>query len=294
MKAYQSLIMISIFVSGCLSASEAPKAQKVPKENVTVRIWPRLVAGQADEPTETVRPDEGDNIIRLTDIRVPTMTVYQPKPTKDPSPAVLICPGGGYNILAINLEGTEIADWLNSIGVTAIVLKYRVPDNKQGAFADVQRAMSLVRYHAKDWNIDPKRLGVIGFSAGGNLCGRLCTNFEKKSYDYIDRIDELSSRPDFAMLVYPYLFGDNDKLAEDIVVTEKTPRTILIHTQDDWVKAQNSIFYYLELKKVKVPSELHVFPSGGHGYGLRPSKHAVSGWPKLCETWLKKMGIIGK
>jgi len=294
MKAYYFLIVVGIFVSGCLSSAEAPKAQTASEENVAVRIWPALVAGQAGEPTETVQPDEGDNIIRLTDITIPTMTVYKAKGTKGPAPAVLVCPGGGYNILAIDLEGTEIAEWLNSIGVTAVVLKYRVPDNKEGAFADVQRAMSLVRYHAKDFNIDPKRLGVIGFSAGGNLCGKISTNFEKKSYDPIDRIDELSCRPDFAMLVYPYLFGKDDKLARDIVVTEKTPSTILIHTQDDWVKAQNSIFYYLALKKAKVPSELHVFPSGGHGYGLRPSKHAVSGWPKLCEAWLKKMGIIGK
>lgn len=294
MKTYYLLIAVSIFVSGCLGTAEVPKAQTASGENITVRVWPTLVAGQAGEPTETVKPDEGDNIIRLTDITIPTMTVYKAKGAKGAAPAVLVCPGGGYNILAIDLEGTEIADWLNSIGVTAVVLKYRVPNNKEGAFADVQRAMSIVRFFAKEWNIDPKRLGVIGFSAGGNLCGRVSTDFEKKSYAPIDRIDELSCRPDFAMLVYPYLFGDDNKLAENIVITKKTPRTILIHAQDDWVKAQNSIFYYLALKEAGVSSELHVFPSGGHGYGLRPSKHAISGWPKLCETWLKKMGIIGK
>lgn len=294
MKAYYLLVAVVIFISGCSISTGDPKTQIVSKENIAVRVWPTLVAGQESEPTETVRPDEGDNITRLTDITIPTMTVYKAKTAKCPAPAVLVCPGGGFKILAINLEGTEIADWLNSIGVTAVVLKYRVPDNSEGAFADVQRAMSLIRFHAKDWNIDPKRLGVIGFSAGGNLCGRISTDFEKRSYDHIDRIDELSCRPDFAMLVYPYLFSKDDKLAENIVVTKKTPRTILIHTQDDWVKAENSILYYLALKEAKVPSELHVFPSGGHGYGLRTSKHAVSGWPKLCETWLKKMGIIGK
>ena len=129
MKTYYFLIVVGIFVSGCLGTAETPKAPTASEANVTVRVWPKLVAGQAGEPTETVQADKGDNIIRLTDITIPTMTVYKAKGTKDVAPAVLVCPGGGYNILAINLEGTEIADWLNSIGVTAVVLKYRVPDN---------------------------------------------------------------------------------------------------------------------------------------------------------------------
>ena len=262
------------------------------QNSITVDLWPKEVVGDPSKPREVVKPSEGDNITRLTDINIPSMTVYKPADTKGPTPAVLVCPGGGYHILAIDLEGTEIAQWLNSIGVTAVVLKYRVPDNREGAFADSQRAMSLIRHNADEWNIDPERVGIIGFSAGGNLAGKLSNNFKKKSYDHIDQADKLSCRPDFAMLVYPYLLQDNGQLADSMKVTKETPSTILIHTQDDWVKAESSIYYFLALKEAEVPSELHVFPTGDHGYGLRPSGHAVSNWPDLCKTWMIKSGII--
>jgi acetyl esterase/lipase len=219
------------------------------------------------------------------------MTVYKAG-TKEAAPAVVVCPGGGYHILAIDLEGTEIAQWLNSVGITAVVLKYRVPNNREGAFADGQRAMSLIRHNAKEWNIDPERVGIIGFSAGGNLAGKVSNNYKTKSYEHVDAADELSCRPDFAMLVYPYLLGEDEKLDERMKVTKETPNTILIHTQDDWVKAESSIYYFLALKEAKVASELHVFPTGDHGYGLRPSEHAVSKWPDICTAWMKKQGIL--
>ena len=234
------------------------------------------------------------DIVRVRLVQKPDIAIFLPSKKNATGEAVVICPGGGYHILAMDLEGTEIAEWLNSIDITAVVLKYSVPNNEWGAFNDGQRAMALIRHNAKDWKIDPQRVGIIGFSAGANLAARVSTNYEKKRYDHVDQADRENCRPDFAMLVYPWLKvkKEEDKLPEEFVVTSNTPRTILIHTQDDGIIAQNPILYFLALKKAKVPSELHIFPSGGHGYGLRPSEHAVSGWPKLCEVWMQKMRII--
>ena len=291
MKACYLLVLVAAFVSSCSSVKKFSSTELSP-EAETIRLWPKGHLGETGKPAYIVMPSEGDNITRLTDVIDPSITVYKPAVTQAPTAAVLVCPGGGYNILALDLEGTEIAEWLNSNGITAVVLKYRVPDNRSGAFEDVQRAMSLICNHATDWNIDPDRVGIIGFSAGANLAARLSTNFQARSYDPLDEVDQLSCSPDFAMLIYPYLLAKDGKLADNLPVGSDTPRTILIHAQDDWVKAESSILYYLALKQAKVPSELHVFPSGGHGYGLRRSEHAVSGWPKLCEVWLQKMGII--
>jgi len=260
----------------------------------TVNLWPGMAPGQTNMLEGTENPSK-DTIIRLGHVTKPNLTLYKVEKSDGATPAVIVCPGGGYSILAMNLEGTEIAEWLNSIGVTAIILKYRVPNNRQGAFQDVQRAFRVARQNANEWNIDPNRIGVIGFSAGGHLSARASNGFETKSYEPVDKADELSCRPDFAMLVYPaYLTTKELAIVEELPITARTPKTILIQTQDDGIPVENSIYYYLALKKVKVPSELHIFPNGGHGYGLRPTKNAVSGWPKLCETWLEKIGIITK
>ena len=291
MKACYLLVLLVGCVSACSSVTKSSSSELL-AEAETIQLWPKGHLGETGKPAYIVMPSEGDNITRLTDVIDPSITVYKPAVTQAPTAAVLVCPGGGYNILAIDLEGTEIAEWLNSNSITAVVLRYRVPDNRSGAFEDVQRAMSLIRYHATDWNIDPERVGIIGFSAGANLAARLSTNFQVRSYDPLDEIDQLSCRPNFAMLIYPYLLAKDGKLADNLPVKSDTPRTILVHAQDDWVKAESSILYYLALKQANVPSELHVFPSGGHGYGLRPSEHAVSGWPKLCEVWLQKTAVI--
>jgi acetyl esterase/lipase len=285
-------LLVVVLIMGCSEQSQVSSAGRLSEKGITMDLWPKEYLGEEGKSRGVVQPSKGDNIIRLTEVSIPSMTVYKACSEKGRTPAVLVCPGGGYNILAMNLEGTEIAAWLNTQGITAVVLKYRVPNNRKGALQDVQRAMGIIRGRAEEFNIDPDRLGVMGFSAGGNLSAKLSTNFVERSYKPIDMMDEFSCRPDFAMLVYPHLVGEDGNLAEEIKVTSATPRTILIHAEDDWVKPESSILYFLALKEAKVPAELHVFPTGGHGYGLRPSEHAVSGWPELCNTWLMKMGIV--
>lgn len=273
---------------------EVMNEKEILGEGVTMDVWPDGYLGEDGVGRGVEQPLKGDNIIRLTDVSVPSMTVYRAASDGRATPAVMVCPGGGYSILAMNLEGTEIAEWLNGQGVTAIVLRYRVPGKPEEAFNDAQRCLSTIRSRAAEFNIDPERIGVIGFSAGGNLSARLCTNYTTRNYELIDAIDEVSCRPDFAILVYPYLLerGKQIKLQEVLKVDSETCPAIMIHAQDDSVKVESSIYYFLELKKAKVPAELHVFPTGGHGYGLRKTEHAVSGWPELCNTWMRKMKVI--
>jgi hypothetical protein len=207
--------------------------------------------------------------------------------------------GRRYSILAFDLEGTEVCQWLNSVGVTAVLVKYRVPARKgleryTAPLQDAQRALGVVRSHAADWHIDPKRVGIMGFSAGGHLSAAASTRFEKRDYEPVDEADQLSCRPDFAMLIYPaYLVhGEGPELAPELTVTSNTPPTFIVQTEDDHIKVENSIYYYLALKKAKVPTEMHLFPKGGHGYGLRESENAVTTWPKLAGEWMRKLGVL--
>jgi len=249
-----------------------------------IYLWP----DRTSRPGEQELPVNQKNVRRITDVSSPSMTVYPAPGTHQAAPAVMVCPGGGYGVLAINLEGTEIAEWLNSIGFTAVVLKYTVPKNRDGALQDAQRAMGLIRLHSQEWNIDPARLGVMGFSAGGHLSARLSTTCETRSYPPVDEADRLSCRPDFTMLIYPAYLGDETyKLSEEIVVTTNTPPAFVVQTQDDRTFINGSIAYYLALKKQNIPAEIHLFPSGGHGYGLRPSDKPVSHWPELAAQWLR-------
>ncbi|MBK1878511.1 alpha/beta hydrolase [Pelagicoccus mobilis] len=204
-------------------------------------------------------------------------------------PTVLVCPGGGYDILAWDKEGTEIADWLNSLGFSAAILKYRTSQNRVGALQDAQRAMGILRSKAQEWNLDQQQIGILGFSAGAHLSVNLCSNYNSRSYSAVDEADLLSCLPDFALLVYPaYLADEKLQLCEGLAVTSKTPPSFIVHTQDDPIPVTNAIAYYLELQRQNVPSELHIFPHGGHGYGIRPSEHAVSGWHELAKDWLQR------
>jgi acetyl esterase/lipase len=212
---------------------------------------------------------------------------------------VLIFPGGGYRILAWNKEGTEVAEWLNSIGVTAFVVKYRVParpgrEKYEAPLQDAQRALGLVRQHAAEWGVDPHRVGVLGFSAGGHLAAAVSTNFDKRTYDPVDAADKLSCRPDFAVVIYPggTVPRGESKLSPELKVGDRTPPTFISQTEDDNARVESSIYYYLALKAAKVPVEMHLYPTGGHGYGLRPSKHAVSTWPQRAAEWFKATGVL--
>ena len=269
--------------AGIATAAYASYAQQV------IPVWPegKIPLKTSDVP-EKVNPSQ-DDIIRLTDVNVPTLTVFLAEKKDAPTPAVLVCPGGGYSILAWNHEGTEVAEWLNKQGITAFVLKYRVPGNRDGAFCDAQRAMGLIRSRAADYNVTPSKIGILGFSAGGHLSVRTCTNSGKRFYEPVDAADEVPCRPDFALIIYPaYLSGPDYSMAEGLPVTADVPPTFLIQTQDDVPLIDSSIAYYIALKAAKVPVEMHLFPDGGHGYGLRQRGKSSDTWPSHAETWLKR------
>jgi acetyl esterase/lipase len=268
-------------------------------------VWPGKAPGEKGKVGEekVLEAKPGEKLVkRLTNVSKPTLTIYRPAKDKDTGASVLIAPGGGYNILAWDLEGEEVAAWLNSIGVTGMVLKYRVPrrpgDAKDkppiGPLQDAQRAMSLVRSKAKEMGLDPKRIGMLGFSAGGHLTAATATNFDKRTYDAIDAIDKVSCRPDFAVLIYPaYLTAkDKDELNPDLPVNAESPPMFFAHAGDDKVKAENSVLMYLALKRAGVPTEMHIYASGGHGFGLRPSAQPCSKWPQSCAEWLRSQGFL--
>lgn len=267
-----------------------------------VRLWPAAAPGEkGDLPPEAAQPARpNDTTIRLGSVSDPTITIFRPAADKANGAAVVVCPGGGYNILAFNKEGTEVAEWLNSIGVTGIVLKYRVPkrmerERHEAPLQDVQRAVGVVRHRASEWGLDPARIGVLGFSAGGHLAAAASNNYGKRTYPAIDAADEVSCRPDFSILIYPaYLVDKDNKLAPELPVSNETPKTFIAMTEDDGVRVECGLFYYLALKEAKVQAEMHLYPTGGHGYGLRPSEHVVSSWPARAADWMKSIGVLEK
>lgn len=269
--------------------------------SLVLNIWPGLAPGEPSgveaETRMAGRPGEDPPTTRIGNVTTPTLSLYQPASSKANRTAVLICPGGGYNILAWDKEGTEVAEWLNTLGVTAIVLKYRVPrrpdqDQKSPpvcALQDAQRAIRVVRSRAKDWGIDENRIGLLGFSAGGHLTAWTATNSTNLSYAALDAADKLSGRPDFTVLVYPAYLVNSEltALSPLFKVDEQTPPAFIVHAYDDGVPVENSIEYFLALKRAKVTAELHVYESGGHGYGLRSGSKSVLTWPQRCEDWLR-------
>ena len=232
----------------------------------------------------------------------PTMTVYAPK-GRNTGAAIVVFPGGGYNVLAIDLEGTEVCDWLTSKGITCVVLKYRVPCAKVGpyrdcptALQDAQRTVGLLRSQAARWHVDPRKIGVLGFSAGGHMVAAMSTHFDKRLYPAVDAADEVSCRPDFAVALYPGHLAVREKdfaLNPDLQVNSRTPPTFLLQAQDDPVDpVENSLVYYAALRKAGVSAELHVYVKGGHAFGLRPTEAPITRWPQLVETWLAAIGMI--
>jgi acetyl esterase/lipase len=279
-------------------------------EPLVLDVWPGKPPGLTGDigPEKIQTPPGGRSVsektvMRLTNVSRPTLTVYRPAKDKDTGAAVLINPGGAYNILAWDLEGTEVAAWLNSIGVTGIVLKYRVPrpldlpkgDEPVQPLMDAQRALSLVRSKAAEWGLDPQRIGALGFSAGGHLTAALATNFDKRAYEPLDDVDKVSCRPDFAVLVYPAYLVDKanpSQLSPKIRVSAQTPPTFIVAAFDDKSYVVNSPHMWLALKAAGVPAELHVYETGGHGFGLRPSDKPSSTWPKRCAEWMQARGLL--
>jgi acetyl esterase/lipase len=234
----------------------------------------------------------------------PTMTVYPPR-GRNTGVAVVVFPGGGYNVLAIDLEGTEVCDWLTSKGVTCVLLKYRVPCAKVGpyrdcrtALQDAQRALGLVRFRSAEWHIDPRKIGVLGFSAGGHMVAAISNHFEKRLYPAVDAADKESCRPDFAVSLYPGHLAVPEKdfaLNPDLQITSQTPPTFLLQAEDDPVDpVENSLVYYAALRKAGVPAEMHVFVKGGHAFGLRPTESPITRWPQFVEEWLTIIGMLSR
>jgi acetyl esterase/lipase len=281
-----------------------------------VPIWPGAVPdARPDTGPETLKTDAKDLVagkqwVYINRVSRPTMTVYSPT-GKNTGAAVVVFPGGGYQILAIDLEGTEVCDWLTSKGITCVLLKYRVPGEatlpKSGAYPqssealeDAQRVVGLVRFHAAERHIDPHKIGVLGFSAGGHLVAAMSVHFEHRLYRAVDAADKESCRPDFAVAIYPghlSLSDDGPGLNPDIArhISRQTPPTFLLQNEDDNVDGVNqSLVYYAALKKAGVPVEMHLYAQGGHAFGLRRTKLPVSKWPQLVETWLGTIGMISE
>jgi len=284
--------------TGSLPAAQTPKV---------IELWPGAAPGDKGalgEEHDTTKPTDGlvagKPVVRLGNVSKPTLILYRPAAGKDTGVAVMVCPGGGYSILAMDLEGTEICQWLNSLGITGALLKYRVPsrpglEKHVAALQDAQRALGLLRHQAGAYGIDPKRIGVLGFSAGGHLAAVLSNTDDHRTYPPIDAADAVNCRPDFAVLIYPaYLTvkEKNDKIAPELTITSNTPPTFIAMAEDDPVRVETGLFYAAALRKAKVPFELHIYPTGGHGYGLRPTRDLVTTWPQRAAEWLRSQGWL--
>jgi acetyl esterase/lipase len=279
-------------------------------EPLVVDLWPGKPPGdvgiaEAESSRIYQSPILGGPTKLITNVTRPTLTIYLPAKEKNTGTAMLICPGGGYHNLFWELEGEEVAAWLNSAGMTGIILKYRCPrrpgdlkgEPPLGPLLDAQRAVSLVRSRTKEWGIDPQRIGLVGFSAGGHLAIATATNFEKRRYERVDAVDDVSCRPDFAVGCYSGYFKakDKDELATTIHMPQipaNTPPILLAHASDDKISTpEHSVFMYLALQRAKVPAELHIYASGDHDFGVRPNK-PPSSWTRVCIDWLKNQGVL--
>lgn len=331
--------MLAIWIVFAVAGLRAQTTEWQPSPGHTqIPIWPGIAPdSQPTTGPEQVGTDTKDLVagrpwVYVENVSKPTMTVYSPK-GKNTGVAVVVFPGGGYEVLAIDLEGTEVCDWLTSEGITCVLLKYRVPADggypqpaypKSGpypesplALEDAQRTMGLVRLHAAEWHIDPHKVGVLGFSAGGHLVAAISTHNEKRLYPAVDAADQQSCRPDFAVALYPghlslsaaewdatrgtkmfavpHAVGADKDLALNpaIPVTRQTPPTFLLQAENDHVdNVDDALSYYIALKNAGVPVEMHLYATGGHAFGLRRTNDPITGWPALVDTWLGTIGMI--
>lgn len=304
-------------MAACQAKGQSATWQPSPG-HTQIALWPGAPPdGGATKEPETVtvyreKPVAGRPWTYISNVSQPTITVYSPQ-GKNTGAAVVVFPGGGYNILAIDLEGTEVCDWLTANGITCVLLKYRVPHTGPQydpkcrcqhdplapmALEDAQRALSLVRSRAKEWHIDPHKIGVLGFSAGGHLSADISTHFAQRTYQPVDAADKESCRPDFAVALYPgHLWIDERKfeLNPNIHVTRDTPPTLLVQAEDDPVDSiNNTLVYFVALQKAGVPAEMHVYPHGGHAFGLRRTEQPITEWPQLVKKWLTTIGMVAE
>lgn len=307
-------IVFSLLFTLCIAAAagETPAQQPAVWQpspgHQQIAIWPD--AAPDAQPMPGPEKLDVSKMQWVFNVTRPTMTVYSPAGPKNGA-VVIVVPGGGFEGLAMDLEGTDICDWLTRQGITGVLLKYRVPsapyewktdarpDNYMvptQALEDLQRTVGLVRARAAEWQVDPKKIGVIGFSAGGYLVAQISTHFERRLYAPVDEADQASCRPDFAMAIYPGHLakerGDGFELNPNVPVTPQTPTTFLLQAEDDHVDgADDSLAYYMGLKKAGVPVEMHLYAQGGHAFGLKRSEYPISQWPRLAETWLRTIGM---
>ena len=312
MRVRLSLSYAVLFIT---SVAAAQSGWPVGPSHATITLWPNGAPAPATtgaipppppgpERDMTTAKDNliaGRPLVRLGNVTDPTLTLYLAPKAGNTGAAVIVFPGGGYSILAIDLEGTEVCDWLNSINVNCLLLKYRVPASgpypkSSAALQDAQRAMGIARQHASEWGIDPKRIGVLGFSAGGHLAAAISTHYDQRLYPPVDAADQQSCKPDFAIVIYPgYTAIASQNLApnSDIQPTANTPPTFLLQAEDDYTAhVESSIVYFMQLKNAKVPAEMHIYAEGGHGFGLRPRDLPIMSWPKLVETWLHSIKVL--
>lgn len=314
----KSLIMAFGVLVACSRLGAQTSSWQPTPGHTQIPLWPGAVPNARPAPdSETMATAPGTVAgkpwVYVSTVSRPTLTVYAPQ-GHNTGAAIVVFPGGGYRILAIDLEGTEVCDWLTSQGITCVLVKYRVPRSgpswdpgcrcsinpkPQPALEDAQRTVGLVRFHAAEWHIDPHKIGVLGFSAGGHLVAAISTQFQQRLYDAVDAADQESCRPDFAVALYPgHLwipargqYGFNP----DIHVTRDTPPTFLLQAETDSVDNVNqALVYYVALKDAGVPTEMHLFADGGHAFGLRRTKDPITAWPQLVEQWLRTIGMIAE
>jgi acetyl esterase/lipase len=280
MKPFISILLLNVFFISSFAQNKD-----------LISLWPGKVPGESKPKAAAVADTKTkDKVFRYAEVTDPALEVFLPDQSVRNGSAVVVCPGGGYNILAWDLEGTEIAAWLNSLGYTAFVLQYRIPQKKEGALQDAQRAIRVVRSKAGEMGINPEKTGIMGFSAGGSLSARASTRFNEKTYAPVDKADSLSCRPSFTMLIYPaYLDqGPELSLTPELNLKNEVPPIFIFQTTDDQY-ANSALVMGKALRDAKLNVELHLLPEGGHGYGLRPGKRAAETWPLMAEKWMEEV-----
>ncbi len=308
--AVAKLMMLALVLlsRGSPGWAQTPDVDPLSLGDERLALWPAGPPGWVTDQPEVDTTDDvkgrkvaGRRVMRLGHVSKPMVTLFRAPEDLNTGAVVIVCPGGGYHILAYDLEGTEVCQWLQSIGVNAVLLKYRVP-RAPGAqlpvepLMDAQRAISLVRQNAERWGGDSQRIGILGFSAGGNLAARAATNYRDRAYRPIDAVDAVSCRPDFAVLVYPaYLYEKDspDLVTSDLPIDSETPPMFMTMAFDDRVGPENILRMGLALKRAEVPCEIHLYPTGGHGFGLRRTDAVVTTWPDRCREWMQANGWLG-